>query len=337
VSRDKTVQLSRADLLEHPAVRAWARLRPESVEPSGIARLQKKRKGHVYLLQGVGPGGSDVIAKCSSRERIRTEQYIYEEVLLDLPLSAVRYYGVVDEGEAGRCWLFLEYADGEAYSPRDEEHRAVAGRWLGLLHASTARAVPVGGLPDRGPGYYLGHLRSARDKILHGLADPGLALGDRAVLGAVAGQCEVVESHWYRVEGLCSGLPRSLIHGDFAPKNMRIRTGPAGAALLPFDWGSAGWGVPAADLVQSGASSDLWSYWASPDLASYRLALGGAWTYHEVRDLQLVTAVGKIFRCLVCIDLDAPDPAIGWGGGSARNMRDYRSEMDEAIRMMGWS
>src|SRR5687768_9355579 len=101
-----------ADLLEHPAVRAWARLRHESVEPSGIARLQKKRKGHVYRLEGIGPGRSDVIAKCSSPERIRTEQFIYEQVLPDLPLSAVRYYGVAEESDAGRCWLFLENADG---------------------------------------------------------------------------------------------------------------------------------------------------------------------------------------------------------------------------------
>jgi hypothetical protein len=291
----------------------------------------------VYRLDGVGPGGSDVIAKCSSPERIRTEQLIYEEVLPGLPLPAVRYYGVVDESDAGRCWLFLEYADGEAYSPRDEEHRAVAGRWLGLLHASASRAVRADGLPDRGPGYYFGRLRSAQDRILSGLADPAIAAGDRALLEAVAGQCEVVASHWGQVEGLCAGLTRSLIHGDFAPKNMRVRTGPAGATLLPFDWGSAGWGVPAADLAQSGAASGLWSYWASPDLASYCSALRGSWPHHEVRDLQPVSAVGKIFRCLVCIDLDAPDPAVGWAQGSARNMRDYQAEMDDAIRMMGWS
>ena len=50
-------------------------------------------------------------------------------------------------------------------------------------------------------------------------------------------------------------MPRTFIHGDFAPKNMRVRAGPGGSTLLCFDWGSAGWGVPAADLVQPGGKA----------------------------------------------------------------------------------
>ena len=63
------------------------------------------------------------------------------------------------------CWLFMEDAGNEAYSPLDSKHRTMAGRWLGALHASTTLLPPDVPLPDRGPAHYLRHLRSARDTI----------------------------------------------------------------------------------------------------------------------------------------------------------------------------
>jgi hypothetical protein len=97
-------------LLEHPAIEAWAKLQPERVTPTGIARLQNKIKGCVYRLEGVGPGGSDVIAKCSSPERIRVERTIYEQVLPGLPISAVRYYGCIEAPQAfvDGCGLMVD-------------------------------------------------------------------------------------------------------------------------------------------------------------------------------------------------------------------------------------
>src|SRR5262245_34974607 len=305
-----TKQLLQTDLREHPAAKAWARLQPEWGEPTGIGRLQKKAKGQVYRLEGAGPGGSAVIAKRSSPERIRGERAVYEQVLPDLPVPTLRYLGSVEEPGGTGAWLFLEDAGAEAYSPLREGHRALAGRWLGLLHTSAARLAAAARLPDRGPGYYLGHLRSARATILGNLTNPALSAADVAVLEAVVRQGDVAAAHWGQVEKLCAGAPRTLIHGDFAPKNMRVRTGPAGTVLLPFDWGSAGWGVPAADLVQaaptdSGAGPALAAYWASPDLAVYGSVVRESGLPFAAGDLRPLAAVGKLFRCLICINLDA--------------------------------
>jgi hypothetical protein len=336
-----TEYLTETDLLRHPAVKAWARLRPGRARPTGVERLQKKPKGSVYRIGGVGPGSVGVIGKRSSPERIRVERAIYERVLPALPVSAVRYHGCVEEPDGG-CWLFLEDAGGEGYSPRRQEHRALAGRWLGLLHTSAAGLAAGAWLPDRGPGYYRGQLRSARAGLLSNLANPALTAEQAALLRAVIRQCEAVDEHWTEVERWCAAVPRTFIHGDFAPKNMRVRARPTGSVLLPFDWGSAGWGVPAADLVQAappsdrGTGWDLSGYWASPDLAAYCSAVRESGWRLDVRDVRPLAVIGKVFRCLVCINLDAQSLATDWVVDVARKMRVYEAEMADAVWAAGW-
>src|SRR5574341_2599464 len=333
----KTMTIIRTNLLEHPAVRAWAKLRPERLDPTGIERLQKKRKGIVYRLEGVGPGGSDVIAKRSSPERLLRERIIYEQVMPALPISTVRYYGFIEEPDEECCWLFLESAGVEEYSLLVNEHRTLAAQWLGLLHTSAAPVAAAAHLPDRGPGYYLEQLRSACEAILQNLSNPVLTANDVEALETVVRQCEVVASRWSQLEQLCKRLPRTLIHGDFAPKNMRVRTGQVGLSLLPFDWGSAGWGVVAADLAQSGmAPNSYWNYWASPDLATYCSVMQESWPYLDIQDVQWLAVIGKIFRCLVCINLEAPSFSMDWVENSVRDMRIYQAAMADAIQAAGW-
>jgi aminoglycoside phosphotransferase (APT) family kinase protein len=337
-----TKQVLLTDLREHPAVKAWARLRPARVGPTAIVRLKKKAKGQVYRLEGVGPGGSAVIAKRSFPERIRGERAVYEEILPKLPVPVVRCLGAVEEPDGTGGWLFLEDAGQGRYSPLLPAHRELAGRWLALLHTSAARLPGTARLPDRGPGYYLGHLRSARATILANLDNPALSAEDVAVLAAVVRRCEAVAPRWGEVEQWCGRMPRTFIHGDFAPKNMRVRAGPAASVLLPFDWGSAGWGVPAADLVQAALPSDrrtgldLSSYWASPDLAAYCSAVGESGWRLDVQDVRPLAVIGKLFRCLVCMNLDAQSLATAWVEDAVRNMRVYEAEMADAIRAAGW-
>jgi len=273
----------------------------------------------------------------SSPERILKERIIYEQILPALPIPAVRYYGFIEEPEGECCWLFLESASGEEYSPLVNEHRTLAAQWLGLLHKSAERLTAAARLPDRGPGYYLEQLRSAFDTILRNLSNPALTADDVAMLETVVRQCEVVASHWGQIERLCERAPQTLIHGDFAPKNMRVRTGQAGLALLPFDWGSAGWGVTAADLAQSGAApNSYWNYWANPDLAAYCSVAQESWPYLDIHDVRQLAIIGKIFRSLICINLETPSFAMEWVENSARDMRIYQAAMADAIQAAGW-
>jgi hypothetical protein len=318
------------NLFEHPAMKGWMTLWPRRVEPECIETLQKRRKSTVYRLKGAGPQGADVIAKRSWLAKVLVERTIYEEVLPQLPIPTLSYYGFVEEENSEYGWFFLEYADEGEYSPQVEEHRVLAARWLGLVHTSAVGIATASRLPDRGPGYYLERLQSAHARILHNLDNPALTVADLAVLKTVVGQCESVASQWGLIEQLCEQLPPTLIHGDFAPKNMRIRIGQAPLALLPFDWGSAGWGSIASDLAQAGMLPN--DYWASPDLAVYHSVVQETWPHLKDENVQLLAIFGKIFRCLVCIDLDAESLATPWVEKSMVNMQMYMRDMAEAIQ-----
>jgi hypothetical protein len=328
--------LTHTELVQHPAAKAWAKLRSEPVEPAGIQRLQKKNKACVYRLERAGPSGSNIIAKRSSAERILRERTIYENVLPVLPVATVRYYGFTEEPESDSCWLFVEDAGGDAYSPLLLEHRRLAAQWLALLHTSAAHLIPATGLPGLELAYYREHLRTMCDRILNNLGNPALATDDLAVLNRVVRYCEIVASHWSEVEQLCAETPCTFIHGDFAPKNIRVRSGEAGLTLVPFDWGSAGWGPVAADLVQSASSSAPWNYWASPDLTFYRSVVQESWPDLALEHLQSLAIIGRIFRCLVCISLTAQSFATEWVEKPMRHVRMFEPQMVDAIQAAGW-
>jgi hypothetical protein len=325
------------DRLDHPALRAWVRAGATLGEPVAIERLQKKKKGKVYRLRHAGPDGNDIVAKRSSPERIWHERLIYEAILPLLPLPTVRYHGCVEEPDGAAWWLFLEDAGGEAYSPFCDEHRRLAAHWLGCLHTSAAGSAAAARLPGRGPDFYHGHLRSAHETVLRSLGHPGFTAHDLRALAAIITDCEVVASHWGEVERLCEQVPRTLIHGDFKPKNMRVRATPNGLTLFAFDWGSAGWGVVAPDIVQSEISSGHWSCGASPDLATYCSMVQDWWPRWGVQDIRRLAVIGQIFRCLVCISLSAKSFATEWVEEAARNMAVYEPEMADAIRAAEWT
>ena len=324
---------------EHAAVVAWRRLGRDRDVPCVIERLQKKKKGCVYRLRGVGEGGADVVGKVSTAERIAQERTIYEQVLPPLDVTGVEYYGHVEEPDGLGCWIFVADAGGEAYSPRSELHRALAGRWLARLHVSAAAAVAnqrldTEGLADRGAGYYLSQLRGARETLRAHLANPALSAGDVGVMREVMRQCDGMEARWAEVPACVEVVPSTFVHADFAPKNMRVR---AGDVLVPYDWGSAGYGSVAADLAQAATGAwDPWDYWANVDLGAYLDGVRVAWRGVNAEDVRRMAALGKLFRCLVCVRLDAPSFAFDYVERAVWDLRMYRAAMAEALVELGW-
>src|SRR5205807_4674795 len=158
---EPAVELVRSNLSEHPASLAWSHLRHGGSDPSEVILLKRRLKSSIYKLADAGPGASQVIAKYCRRTVARYERLIYEKFLPHLPITAPRFYGSV-AGENGFDWLFLEYVQGERYSRQNTQHTALAARWLGLLHISTAEFPPEACLPDRGPAHYLEKLQAAR-------------------------------------------------------------------------------------------------------------------------------------------------------------------------------
>jgi aminoglycoside phosphotransferase (APT) family kinase protein len=319
-----TLDIVRTHLLEHPAVQAWGKLNPERPEPVEIETLKRRKvKGAIYRLAGVGPQGSAVIAKRCLTATALIEHTIYAEVLPRLPLTALHCYGFVEDPDPHFRWLFLEDAGNEPYSPKLAEHRVLAAHWLGLLHTSATHVAAAASLPDRGPDHYLTQLRLARDLILRDLTNPALNANDLAALNNLVSRCHFLESNWDRVEKLCVGVPRTFVHGDFAKKNIRVRNTRDGITLLPFDWATAGWAVPAADLVKC------------PDTALYWSTVREHWPTLNCEDIGRMVNVGAVFRSLAAIywqALSLKSPHVEW---SVDNLRHLDSRLADSIQTLG--
>ena len=277
-------------LAEHPAVKAWCESQHAGIAPQGIEVLKSKRKVATYRLDGIGPGGAAVIAKRCRAATAKVERMIYAEILPRLPVSALRYYGFVEAPDDEFCWLFLEEASREPYSPQRADHRALAGRWLGTLHVASLSADMKARLPDRGPSHYLQRLRDVRATLGEHLDNPALPADDLSLLRMVAAHCDTLESHWDEVEGCCAAMPRTLVHADFVIKNLRVRAGVSGPELLVFDWEFAHWGVPATDLAQIVGRA------ASPDLNVYGSVVQRDFGRLDARDIQRLADCGKLLR-----------------------------------------
>jgi ATP-binding cassette subfamily B protein len=331
-------------LLAHAAVQAWLRLDPDGQVPSQITpakfKPNKTRTNlSVYRLAGVGDGGAAVIAKrCKGRDGT-IERTVYERILPHVRLPGPRYYGAVpephDDPAQEACWLFIGEIGGEKYDMLRPEHRAAAARWLGTLHTEASQAIDQADLPDAGPGRYHAQMRATRDVIVSHIDNPAFNGDDVAFLEGLLTRFEQLDAGWAQVESAAAGLPRTLVHGDFNGKNVRVQASEAGPRLVAFDWEDAGRGVPAVDLAQVMAQSCRIS--ASPDLATYWSVVRERWPQCDRADVERLAICGAVFRAVAVIAWDAHHLAHPWANGFLPNLQMYAAELDHALGQLGWA
>ena len=290
VSKRTMPEILTEGVREHPAVQAWLQVQSDSGEPRSLELLQRRRHSTVYRLSEVRQDGARVIAKRCRVATAQIEHAIYEELLPLTGMPALRCYGMLEEPEGEYCWLFLEDAAGVRYSPQLPHNRALAGCWLAETHLAAVSAGLKSRLPDRELDHYMRLLRGCRAMLLHHLGGSALSAEDAAVFRNVAAHLDALESLWGELEEICDVVPRTLVHGDFVNKNLRIRDSAAGPVLLVFDWEFAGWGVPAADLAQFIDRA------ASPDLSLYCSISNREQLHLDLRDIQAVAACGNLLR-----------------------------------------
>src|SRR5881396_1613906 len=168
----------RASLMRHPAVVAWCRLHPNA-EPLRITPLKvRRKKNQVYRLDGIGWAGAPVIAKRCPKAVALVERTVYEEILPRTAVPSLHHYGFIEEPDGEYSWLFMEEATGADYSNLLADHRALAARWLGLLHSAAAHTAAAARLPDASPGRYLDLLQATRELIQGHLDNPVLSADD---------------------------------------------------------------------------------------------------------------------------------------------------------------
>ena len=279
------------DLLAHPAVQAWTTMSGAEDVPERIEVLRRLASSTVYRLVAAGPAGRNVIAKRTPVERAAVELLVYERLLPHLPVTAPGFYGSrPTDGQQG-YWIFLEDVGAEQYSDATKPHRMMAARWVARMHATAADLPAARDLPDGSPNRYLAHLRAARENIQRRLPGPDLTGSDIAMLQHVVGVLDGLESRWSEVESQCVGLPATLVHGDFRPKNVYLRSNGTGLSCYPIDWETAGWGIPAADLTRI----DIDTYWTCA--REWRAGL-------ELDTVHRLVALGQAFCAIAGIAWD---------------------------------
>ncbi len=308
---------------DHPAVVAWHALCPQESQPSGLDVLQAGETA-VYRLVGRRQRDASVIAKRSRRSTARIERAIYEQFLPNLPLPMIHYYGSLTDPNGEFCWLFLEdVSKDEEYRVDSAEHRAAAGRWLGIMNSAVTSVEAASSLPTKGSNHYRGLLYSAFEG-LHTLAVGSHLKGDDlSILKDTIAHCEQMSSAWPRMEEICKGVPHTLVHGDFIKKNMRLRSDSNGIHFLLFDWEKAGWGVPAEDISRV----DIPTYWA---------IVHKHWPRIGVQACQRLAEVGKIFRCLVFLDWLLPSLFQDPTGQSMHSLRQCETWLSDLIQAAAW-
>jgi len=313
------VEVRTAELEQEPAVRAWRELGAGPC-PERLELLRRRHKSVVYRLPGVGRDGSDVIAKQCLWQISLDERAVYE-LLRELPGAHLTYYGFFAEPTREAGWLFVEDARGDPWDPGDAEQRRLAARWLAELHIASSRSANAALLPDRGPAWFSGQLDLASRGIAAGFANPALLPEARPVLDGVLRLLDEVSSCWLEVEIACAAMPRALVHGDFAERNVRIRCEGGEPRVLAFDWEVAGWGLPAVDLPNI-------------DLSAYAEAVQRVWPR---LDLAKLAQLGQLLRGgIAAVSWASESLTTSWPHGAVCDLVHYERRIVESLAQLGW-
>jgi hypothetical protein len=319
------VTVLREDLGRHPAVEAWRRLDSRPGRPTSIEVLKpEKRKSAVFRLNGIGPSGQPVVAKRRPKGDSDVELRLYAELLPTLSIPALELYGFISDDDYS--WLFLEDAGEVWYAPDTPEHRELAVTWLADLH--TEAATFLDWFPHTGTEYFRAQIHAGRDGVRNSLTHPSVSPSDGEILRAILSHLDAVEERWDDIEAACAGMPNTLVHSDFVPKNVRVRSTRNGRELLTFDWETGGWATPAADIALLPGDADA--------RREYHRRVAASWPSIVQEDIDRLYSVGTLFRLIHSVHWETRSFRYVWIQRAMRNMTLYDRYLRSAIREDGW-
>jgi Phosphotransferase enzyme family len=182
--------------------------------------------------------GYSRLPKDGVESRRLREVHVYRDLLAG-GLGTPEYFGsLLDESE-GRLWLLLELVDGVQLRDCDFEAWIPAAAWLARLHAHfEGRAAEL----DRSPlliRHDDDYFRSKADEALRNLRRfSGRSM--RRTADLLAGYGELAAT--------MADQPRTLVHGNYRPKNVVVQRSSEPMRVAPVDWEVAAIGSPLYDL-----------------------------------------------------------------------------------------
>ncbi len=286
------------------ALSSWNRLYPSARSPQSFRWLQKpkgKTKA-VMQLDGIGPDGSNVVAKRCTEDVARRERIAYQEILPSLPGPRAAYYGDVADQQVENRWLFVEFAGNSDYDPGEGEHRSKVAEWLSGLHRLEPPASVILWGSKRDLKLSALHLESANSSLNRLLYLPTWDTQSKECLV----RCQVIIAQvmrsWNLVQEIVARQKPSIVHGDLVAKNIRMTRLGDQLSVSAFDWEYLGIGIPGNDLGESCLSFD--GSYHEPDAASYCSGLDLDSTFLDPGKVSKAAAVGKILWVLPALDLE---------------------------------
>lgn len=244
----------------------------------------------------------------------RREIALYQTTLTGGRFGVPVCFATVADDRTGRYWLFLERVQGARLCHvGDFAAWQDAARWLAGLHASYP-ADSLDDLLDRGlpllqhdDAFYQLWADRARRHVAN---MPNVAADRRRALELITDRYDVVVGH-------LTGLPATLIHGEFYGSNILVRDDPhvpSHSRICPVDWEMAAVGPGLLDLAA--LTSGTWT-------AAARQAMTSAYRSATVaRGLE----VPPLPRLLELLDWSQLHLAIQWLGWSD----DWQAPPDQA-------
>jgi aminoglycoside phosphotransferase (APT) family kinase protein len=178
-------------------------------------------------------------------------------------------------------------------------------------------------------------MRATRDLIRAQVDNPAFSAEDVAFLDVLVARFDELDEDWDQLARACTGLPPTLIHGDFNGKNLRMQASPQGLRVGAFDWEDAGWAVPGVDLAQAVDPSCHIS--ASPDLATYWAVVRERWPNCDQADVERLATCGAVWRALAAITWDGLHLTRPWANAFLPDLRMYEAELTHALDRFGWA
>jgi thiamine kinase-like enzyme len=130
-----------------------------------------------------------------------------------------------------------------------------------------------------------------------------------------------LQASWESIAACCNVMPRTLIHGDFVPKNIRVVSREEEMTLYPFDWELAGFGVPLADLSEI-------------DLAGYADEVSQLWPDWSISNSRQCALVGRMFRLLASVDWSGDRLRLGWSTKAANDLIVYDTWLGQVLHQL---
>jgi len=303
------------------AAAAWSQRHPGLPKPTASHLLKTHPNSTVCKLDGARPDGSAVVAKLAPQAAIASERWFYSHILPDLPVETPECLGVTTS-EHG-FWLFLSYVDGLPYDSSRTEHRRLAGRYAGLLHATSSRHGLDKGLARRGTAFVKEQLDGALAAVHCGRTNEAVAKGDQAMLREFQSRLDLLEARWSQFGEFLDSMPHAIVHGDFVSKNLRVLETGGEEELVVMDWEMAGWGPVAMDLG-----------WV--DVEAYRSTIASTWPGLDAGTLTDLSNCGRLLRVVTAVQWEAAGLRASHVERSTQRLRAYLEQLDSVLAAAHW-